>query len=44
MVKKKKKNLDDFTSLIGDKLKKKKIKILPTDLVENTRNKITKFY
>ena len=44
MSKKKKKNLKNFKSLIGDNLLKKKIKIIPKDLVKNTRNKITNFY
>ena len=44
MAKKKKENLKGFKSLIEEKLIKKKIEIIPKDLVKNTRNTITNFY
>ena len=44
MAKKKKKNVNNFKSLIQKKLIIKNIEIIPKDLVKNTRTKITNFY
>ena len=40
----KKTNLKNIKSLIGSDIFKKKIEIVPKDLLKNTKNKFTNFY